>query len=149
LNTRGQHLLAEYHGCNVEVLDDLKRIESLLNEAARAAQTKVVASVFRPFVPQGVSGVVVIEESHLSIHTWPEFGYASVDFYTCGSGMPEAAHRVLHKGLRAKHCELMMVDRGLNSDDKGMKMRYHRSENGVRVVEPAAAQEAGAYARSA
>jgi S-adenosylmethionine decarboxylase len=104
LNTRGQHLLAEYHGCNVEVLDDLKRIESLLNEAARAAQTKVVASVFRPFDPQGVSGVVVIEESHLSIHTWPEFGYASVDFYTCGSGTPEAAHRVLQKGLRAKHC---------------------------------------------
>jgi S-adenosylmethionine decarboxylase proenzyme len=97
LNTRGQHLLAEYHGCNVEVLDDIKRIESLLNEAARAAQTNVVASVFRPFVPQGVSGVVVIEESHLSIHTWPEFGYASVDFFTCGAGVPEAAHRVIKR----------------------------------------------------
>jgi S-adenosylmethionine decarboxylase len=147
LNTKGQHLLAEYHGCNVEVLDDIKRIESLLNEAARAARTKVVASVFRPFFPQGVSGVVVIEESHLSIHTWPEFGYASVDFFTCGAGLPEAAHQVLNKGLRAKRCELMMVDRGLSDGGKAMKMRYHRVEK-ARAAH-AVANEQAVFARQA
>jgi S-adenosylmethionine decarboxylase len=133
----------------VEVLDDIKRIESLLNEAAKAAETNVVASVFRPFIPQGVSGVVVIEESHLSIHTWPEFGYASVDFFTCGSGMPEAAHRVLKKGLKAKHCELMMVDRGLSSSGKAMKTRYYRTEKPSQVAESTTSFEAASCARQA
>jgi S-adenosylmethionine decarboxylase proenzyme len=109
-------------------LDDLKRIETLLNEAARAARTKVVGSVFRPFTPQGVSGVVVIEESHLSIHTWPEHGYASVDFFTCGQGVPERAHEVIRRGLGATGAELMMVDRGLDASGRGMQMRFHRTE---------------------
>jgi S-adenosylmethionine decarboxylase len=128
LNTKGQHLLVEYTGCDVGVLDDIKRIEALMNEAASAARTKIVASVFRPFHPQGVSGVVVIEESHLSIHTWPEHGYASVDFFTCGQGRPVFAHEVLLKGLKAERAELMMVDRGLMSGPSGMKLSYHRKE---------------------
>jgi len=116
----------------LEVLDDLKRIESLMNEAARAAQTKVVASVFQPFYPQGVSGVVVIEESHLSIHTWPEHGYASVDFFTCGQGLPIRAHYVIRDGLKAKRSELMLVDRGLGLPGRSMEMRYHRED----ITEP-------------
>ena len=128
MNTKGQHLLVEYTGCDVRVLDDLKRIKSLMNEAAVAAKTKVVASVFKPFHPQGVSGVVVIEESHLSIHTWPEHGYASVDFFTCGNGMPVFAHDVLFEGLKAERAELMMVDRGMTNGPRAMKVRYHRSE---------------------
>src|SRR4051812_17412892 len=92
LNTRGRHLMVEYTGCDRQVLNDLKRIETLMNEAAIAARANVVSSVFQPFSPQGVTGVVVVEESHLSIHTWPECGYAAVDFYTCGEAMPELAH---------------------------------------------------------
>lgn len=99
-----------------------------MNEAARAAQTRVVASVFQPFYPQGVSGVVVIEESHLSIHTWPEHGYASVDFFTCGQGLPIRAHRVIREGLKAERSELMLIDRGLGLPDRSMEMRYHREE---------------------
>jgi S-adenosylmethionine decarboxylase len=140
LNTRGQHLLAEYNGCSLEVLDDLERIESLMNEAARAARTKVVASVFQPFNPQGVSGVVVIEESHLSIHTWPEHGYASVDFFTCGQGLPIRAHQVIRNGLKAQRSELMLVDRGLDLPDRSMEMRYHREE----LSEPSAKRAARA-----
>ena len=128
MNTKGQHLLVEYTGCDVGVLDDIKRIESLMIEAASAARTKVVASVFKPFFPQGVSGVVVIEESHLSIHTWPEHGYASVDFFTCGQGQPVFAHEVLRKGLGAERAELMMVDRGLTDGPNGMNLSYHRKE---------------------
>lgn len=137
MNTRGQHLLAEYTGCSLEVLDDLKRIESLMNEAARAARTKVVASVFQPFHPQGVSGVVVIEESHLSIHTWPEHGYASVDFFTCGQGLPIRAHEVIRDGLKAERSELMLVDRGLGLPNHSMEMRYHREELSEPSVERA------------
>lgn len=106
-----------------------------MNEAASAARTKIVASVFRPFHPQGVSGVVVIEESHLSIHTWPEHGYASVDFFTCGEGEPVFAHEVLRKGLKAERAELIMVDRGIMGGPRGMNLSYHRTEEPNRRVE--------------
>ena len=77
MDTFGQHLLVEYHGCDLSLLNDLCRIEVLMCAAAEAAGATVVTSAFHRFSPQGVSGVVVIEESHLSIHTWPESGYAA------------------------------------------------------------------------
>jgi S-adenosylmethionine decarboxylase proenzyme len=121
-------LLVEYTGCDCNVLDDLHRIEALMNEAARAAQTNIVASVFQPFVPQGVTGVVVVEESHLSIHTWPEHGYAAVDFFTCGDSLTERAHEVLAAGLKAQCSEVMCVDRGLGVPGRGIQLRSHQTE---------------------
>ena len=129
LNTRGRHLLVEYAGCDLTVLDDLKRIETLMNDAAKAAGTNVVASVFQPFEPQGVTGVVVIEESHLSIHTWPEYGYAAVDFFTCGDGLPELAHEVLRNGLQASEAEVMFVERGMLERPDRMRLRHHKTEH--------------------
>ena len=111
-DTLGCHLLAEYWECEPGVLDDADRLRTLLRSAAEAAGAKVVAEVFQPFAPQGVSGVLVIEESHLSIHTWPERGYAAVDFYTCGAVSPERAHPVLVAGLGANRSEILLVDRG-------------------------------------
>ena len=128
MDTRSQHLLVEYHGCNPQMLDDLKGIEALMRLAAKAANTSIVASVFHPFTPQGVSGVVVIEESHLSIHTWPEYGYASVDFFTCGDGEPERAHEVLREGLEATRSEVMVVERGLYPPKPSSRVRSHYAE---------------------
>jgi S-adenosylmethionine decarboxylase proenzyme len=128
LNTNGRHLLVEYAGCNFDALNDVDQIRTLMEQAARAAQMTIVASVFHPFVPQGVTGVVVLEESHLSIHTWPEIGYAAVDFYTCGSGAPEKSHDVLMTGLTAKKFEMLEIDRGLNPEltaGNCMKLRNH------------------------
>lgn len=125
LNTRGRHLLVEYTGCDACVLDDLKSVEMLMCEAAVAAGTRIVASVLQPFEPQGVTGVVVVEESHLSIHTWPEHGYAAVDFFTCGSGTPEGAHQVLMAGLKATRAEKIYVERGMGGTGPGMAMRSH------------------------
>jgi len=101
LNTFGRHLLVEYHGCDTRFLDDFSKLESAMVAAAEAAGATVVAKAFHRFAPQGVSGVVVIEESHLSIHTWPEYGYAAVDFYTCGDCVPERAHELLRSALGA------------------------------------------------
>ena len=142
MNTRGRHLLVEYTGCDFTILDDLKRIEALMNEAARAAHTSIVASVFQPFEPQGVTGVVVVEESHLSIHTWPEHGYAAVDFFTCGDSSPERAHEVLARGLRAQCSEVMLVDRGTGVPGSGLLLRSHRTElsTATLVGETAAAE---------
>ena len=128
MNTRGRHLLVEYTGCDVDVLDDLKRIEALMKEAARVAGATVVNSVFHAFAPHGVTGVGVVEESHLSIHTWPEAAYAAVDFFTCGDCVPEAAKDVLRDGLEAACVEIMMVDRGMGEPGHGIHLRSHRTE---------------------
>ena len=128
MDTFGQHLLVEYHGCDVHTLDNAERIERLMNRAAEAAGATVVASTFHRFAPQGVSGVVVIEESHLSIHTWPECGYAAVDFYTCGDCLPERAHEILSRSLAAARSEVMQVHRGLYPADRSMQVERHESE---------------------
>ena len=128
LESLGRHLLVEYHGCNAEVLNDLVRIEALMRLAAQQARATIVASVFHPFTPQGVSGVVVVEESHLSIHTWPETGYAAVDFYTCGECMPERAYETLKEGLEAERSEVMVVHRGTYPPSPSLKVLTHYSE---------------------
>ncbi len=129
MDTRSRHLLVEYHGCNRATLNDLRAVETLMRIAAEAAGATIVASVFQPFSPQGVSGVVVIEESHLSVHTWPEHGYASVDFFTCGAGTPERAHEAIREGLEATRAEVMVVERGLYPGQRpAMRVRRHHAE---------------------
>jgi S-adenosylmethionine decarboxylase len=84
LSALGRHVLAEFYGCPEEILNDIQRIERTMVDAALEAGAEVREVAFHKFSPQGVSGVVVISESHLAIHTWPELGYAAVDVFTCG-----------------------------------------------------------------
>jgi S-adenosylmethionine decarboxylase proenzyme len=125
LKALGRHLLVEYRNCDRETLNDIHRIEQLLRRAAEEAEATVVASVFHPFSPQGITGVVVVEESHLSIHTWPEHGYAAVDFYTCGDCHPERAHEYLQRELDAEQAEVMVVERGREPPGRSMDIRSH------------------------
>lgn len=108
----GKHLLVEYYGCEKETLNDQELIRELMFQAATKANVEIVASVFHRFPTQGVTGVVVLAESHLSIHTWPEHDYAAVDFFTCGEGLPEHADEVLLQGLRALRAERILLVRG-------------------------------------
>ena len=85
MNALGRHILAEFFNCDREILNDSGEIEILMKKAALACGATIVSSVFHTFNPHGVSGVVVIAESHLAIHTWPEYGYAAVDVFTCGN----------------------------------------------------------------
>ena len=80
----GRHILAEFFGCDSEILNDVGTVESILVDAALTAGAEVREVAFHRFSPQGVSGMVIISESHLAIHTWPELGYAAVDVFTCG-----------------------------------------------------------------
>ena len=80
----GTHILAEFTECDCGILDNTELIKKYLTEAARISGATIVQSVFHRYNPHGVSGVIVIAESHISIHTWPEYGYAAVDFFTCG-----------------------------------------------------------------
>ena len=116
METLARHLLLELHGCEPGLLDDRERLRVLMRRAAEAAGARVVAEVFHPYAPHGVTGVLVIEESHFSLHTWPEYGYAAVDFYTCGDCAPERAAQVLEAGLGAKRACLMTIHRGLGPE---------------------------------
>lgn len=114
LNALGHHILAEMYGCEAYILNDRHLIEKLMVESALEAGAEVREMTFHKFSPQGVSGVVVISESHLAIHTWPEHGYASVDIYTCGDKVnPKDACDYLFKHFKAKECKTIEIERGL------------------------------------
>lgn len=87
MNALGRHVLAEVHGCDPDILNDVSKVEHIMVSAALAAGAEVREVAFHKFSPQGVSGVVVISESHLAIHTWPELGYAALDVFTCGEAV--------------------------------------------------------------
>ena len=108
---RGQHWLLDLFGCDPGILNDKEKLRALLRAAAEAAGARIVADIFHTFAPQGVTGVIVVEESHLSIHTWPEHGYAALDFYTCGAVSPEAALSELGTLLGATRREIMQISR--------------------------------------
>lgn len=113
-NALGRHILCEVHGCDPKVLDDRKAIEQIMVEAALGAGAEVREVAFHKFSPQGVSGVVVISESHLTIHTWPELGYAALDVFTCGDSVdPWKACNYITKRFRAGHMNATEVKRGL------------------------------------
>lgn len=110
----GRHLLAEFYDCNSNVLNNVGLIESLMEQAAVACGATVVQKNFHMFNPYGVSGVVIIAESHLAIHTWPELGYAAVDLFTCGESCdPQIAYEYLRKGLHAGSAYYSELKRGM------------------------------------
>jgi len=80
----GQHLLVDLFECDANAISSLQVVKTSMLEAARRASATIVNTVFHEFNPFGVSGIVVIAESHLAIHTWPERRYAAVDIFTCG-----------------------------------------------------------------
>ncbi len=110
--TLGRHLLAELHGCDAEISNDPERLRPLMLQAAEKAKAHVIGEVTRRYAPQGVTCLLVLAESHFSLHTWPEARYAAADFYTCGSLLPELALELLRDGLRATRFDLLSVERG-------------------------------------
>jgi len=110
----GRHLLVELKQCNASLLNDLDYLKETLYTAADRCGATVVGDSFYHFSPQGVSGVINIAESHISIHTWPECGYAAVDVFTCGDKVePEAAARYIMQAVEAGDCSLIELRRGL------------------------------------
>jgi len=110
----GQHYIIELYECNHSVLDDLKSVRDTLMEAARIAGATIIGEKFHRFSPQGVSGVVVIAESHLSIHTWPELGYAALDLFTCSHGMDiQAALDLLKRSFQPQDMDVHFMKRGV------------------------------------
>lgn len=84
METTSHHFLVEVYGVQSELLDNLDELQNIFLEAVKVGGATYISHHFHRFSPQGVSGVVVIAESHLSIHSWPEKGYAALDVFTCG-----------------------------------------------------------------
>lgn len=114
LNALGTHLLAELRDCNKDVIRDLDKVRDALVTAANKARATVVEVTFHEFSPFGISGMVIIAESHLSIHTWPEYGYAAVDIFTCGDLIkPDEAAAYLVDCFESKDPSMMEIKRGV------------------------------------
>ena len=116
----GTHIIVELSECDSKILSDVDAVTNILVSAAKQANAEVLQTAFHRFTPQGVSGVVVIAESHLSIHTWPEYGYAAMDIYTCGDHTdPWKACRYAAEKFQAKQMLTTEVRRGL-PDEAGV-----------------------------
>jgi S-adenosylmethionine decarboxylase len=113
----GLHVLADLNGIAAEKLSDCAGLEQLLRHAAEAAGARVLFSHFHAFGEgQGVTGVVLLAESHITIHTWPERGFAAADVFMCGSAQPELALALIKKALQPRSALVHTTRRG--PDDK-------------------------------
>ena len=109
----GRHILVDLYECAPDLLNNVDHIARSMKAAAQAAGATIVDSTFHRFSPHGVSGVLAIKESHLAIHTWPEYGYAAVDLFTCGQNInPWRAYEILKAVLRADRATAVEMHRG-------------------------------------
>lgn len=109
----GSHCILELYGCPASTLGDKERIVEAIRRAAKRAGSTLVGEVAHRFEPQGVTALALLAESHISVHTWPELGYAACDVFTCGSeARPEQACEVLVEALEAERYELRRTPRG-------------------------------------
>ncbi len=110
----------DFYGCDRTILNDAARLEEIMLESARLMSATVVDKKFHTYNPAGVSGVIIIAESHLAIHTWPEYGFAAVSFETCGKKIdPWKSLEFLQKALKAERCSNLEMFRGLFDAPQG------------------------------
>ncbi len=122
MNVLGLHLLLELKECNPKLLDNLDHVRDSLYGAARGVGAHVIGESFHQFSPQGVTGILSIAESHISIHTWPEFNYAAADIFTCGSAFaPRDAAQILVERFESKAPEITEIRRGLLAMPAGVQ----------------------------
>ncbi|BDD08898.1 hypothetical protein FUAX_13300 [Fulvitalea axinellae] len=134
MNALGRHIIVEFYDCKPELLNDVVYIENNMVGAAEKAGATVINSTFHHFAPIGVSGVVVIQESHLAIHTWPEYGYAAVDLFTCGETVnPWVSYNFLKEAFKAEHGSAVEMRRGetsllIRKDYDVSQLRHQRTD---------------------
>jgi len=130
LNALGSHLLVELRDCNSAVLQSLEKVRSAMVSAAEAASATIVDVSFHEFSPFGISGMVIIAESHLSIHTWPEYGYAAVDIFTCGDLIkPSQAAAYLIEQFESRNPSVVEMKRGIIDPLRNLNLPHKVADN--------------------
>jgi S-adenosylmethionine decarboxylase len=119
----GHHYIVEASGCDPDIISSVSKVKQILVKAAEIAGATVLAESFNEFSPKGVSGVVVISESHISTHTWPEYGYGALDIYTCGDDInAEKAIIYAVEAFCASTSHMTEITRGIDGNDR---IYYH------------------------
>jgi S-adenosylmethionine decarboxylase proenzyme len=109
----GKSFTVDLYGCQYDILDDKTKVQELLETAAKKAKATVLNVYTHRFAPQGITCLVAISESHIAIHTWPEYNFASVDIYTCGNeAMPDNAKDHIIEVLQPQRQEIKELSRG-------------------------------------
>lgn len=123
----------ELKDCNPKILGNLKEVKEAMVDAAKKTKATIIEVSFHEFNPFGISGMVVIAESHISIHTWPEYGYAALDIFTCGETIkPEDAALYLIKRFQSKNPSIVEMKRGIIST---MNTKTpHKAERGETTI---------------
>jgi S-adenosylmethionine decarboxylase len=122
----GQHVIIEFWGCN-DGINDADLMRTAMIDAVRAANATLLDINVHTFSPHGVTGVAVLSESHLSVHSWPEYGYLAADVFTCGTTTkPIAAAEVLRRYFEPERVELQELPRGILSKTPPRKTRRRR-----------------------
>ena len=112
MSALGRHLLVEFTGCEAVALAELEGVTRAMLEAATVSGATIVTHSFHHFSPHGVSGAVIIAESHLALHTWPEHGFAALDFFSCGAVDMERGVAHLRAAFRATDETRLELERG-------------------------------------
>ncbi len=121
----GRHILVEMYECNPSFLNDVEYIEKSMVEGTRKANATIIQSTFHKFSPHGVSGVIVIAESHVAIHTWPEYKYAAVDIFTCGETIdPWIIFDYLREKFECTWASRLELKRGQIEVPEGVELKH-------------------------
>lgn len=113
LSTLGKHIILEMWGCCKDTIDNVEMVKEILVKAAESVKATLVDVVCHRFSPYGVTGVAILAESHIAVHTWPEHGYAAADIFICGSAInPRNAASYMTEAFYAKETSLLELKRG-------------------------------------
>lgn len=121
----GRQILVEFYDCDSDKINNVRFVESALLEATRKSKATIISHNFHKFSPHGISGVVVIAESHVTIHSWPEYNYAAVDIFTCGDTIdPWVIQEYLKDAFESKNISSMEMKRGLFKVHPGQRLLF-------------------------
>ena len=118
----GTHLVVDAWQSPAELLNDPEKIRAAMIEAIAAGEATLIDLCVHQFSPQGVTATATLAESHIAIHTWPEYGYFAADLFFCGRGKPSVAMEVLQKALQAKEVKMQQIERGLPTESIKQKL---------------------------
>lgn len=107
----GRHAIFELYGCDSNLLDDEEYIVNSLCEVANKLGATILSTSSHKFEPQGVTSILLLSESHISIHTWPEKGFATCDIFTCGTCIPEDGIEIFKTKFKATETNSIVFDR--------------------------------------
>lgn len=111
-NYLGRHFIAEFYKCNPLTINDSRAVECIMTEAASISGATIIKPFFHTFSPQGVSGIIVIAESHFAIHTWPEHSYAAVDLFSCSDFLYKEALSHIRDSFQSAEYSINVINRG-------------------------------------